>query len=254
MTPGSEGLGPLADRLVASIESGAFMPLALAIAFGAGVLHACAPGHGKSLTAAYLVGAHGRRRDAVLLGSVVAVMHTLSVLAIGLAWLVFSASPAADIGPLTRALEIVAGVLVVMAGAVLVRRRHHHSRHHHQHHHATGPPPGTRPGLVLLGVSGGLMPSPAAFLALLAGLLTGRTGLALLLVAVFGIGMALVLSLVGLATVAGRDILTRRAELNGVLRRASSVGPALAAWAVLTAGCLLTGLAVTGTAFSSGAP
>jgi ABC-type nickel/cobalt efflux system permease component RcnA len=47
--------------------------------------------------------------------------------------------------------------------------------------------------VVLLGLSGGLTPSPAAFLLLLTGPLSGRTGLALLLVAVFGLGMAAVL-------------------------------------------------------------
>ena len=44
----------------------------------------CCPGHGKTLMAAYMVGAGGRVRQAVAVGSAVAVMHTASVLALGL--------------------------------------------------------------------------------------------------------------------------------------------------------------------------
>src|SRR5262249_8512450 len=52
--------------------------IGLALLFGAG--HALAPGHGKSVMAAYLVGTRGRPIDAVLLGAVVSFMHTASVL------------------------------------------------------------------------------------------------------------------------------------------------------------------------------
>lgn len=46
--------------------AGAFW-LALVVALGVGALHAVAPGHGKSVTAAYLIGTHGRYRDALRL-------------------------------------------------------------------------------------------------------------------------------------------------------------------------------------------
>lgn len=238
-------VGPLGNHLLAAIDSPGFAPIALVVAFGAGALHACAPGHGKSLTAAYLVGAHGRHRDALLLGSVVAVMHTVSVVAVGLAWVALSAMDTFDIEGLSQVLKVIAAMLVVAAGVVLVRRRRTHVHHHEHHHH--GRVDGGRPGLMLLGASGGMLPSPAAFLVLLTGVFSGRTGLALVLVLVFGVGMAVVLSVVGMATVGGRDLLARTAPAHGFLRRASLIGPTLAAWGVLLAGCALTAVAIAGT-------
>ena len=58
----------------------------LAIALGAGAMHAVAPGHGKSVTAAYLVGTRGSYPDALRLGVIVALMHTFSVLVLAFAW------------------------------------------------------------------------------------------------------------------------------------------------------------------------
>lgn len=252
MTPlDTPALGPLGDRMLAAMDAATFAPTALAVALGAGALHALAPGHGKSLAAAYLVGAHGTRRDAVLLGGSVAVMHTVSVAVIALTWMGLSAGGAFDIAPLSRILQLVAAGLVIVAGVVLVRRRRrrrsrdHDHEHRHDHlDHAEPSRPAARPGLVLLGASGGLMPSPVAFLLLLTGLFSGRPVLALVLVTAFGAGMALVLSGVGLATLTGRDLLTRRVPASGRLQKAARVGPAFAAYGVLAAGCMLTVAAV----------
>lgn len=54
------------------------------------------------------------------------------------------------------------------------------------------------------------MPSPSAFLVLLTGLLTGKVGNALAMVAAFGAGMALTLTGVGLIVLRGRDALLDR--------------------------------------------
>ena len=56
--------------------------LGIALLFGAA--HALAPGHGKTVMAAYLVGTRGRMADAFLLGGIVSLMHTGSVLVLGL--------------------------------------------------------------------------------------------------------------------------------------------------------------------------
>ena len=62
----------------------------LAVAFGA--WHALLPGHGKTLMAAYMVGSGARVRQAVAVGSAVAVMHTASVLALGMLVLTLQAT------------------------------------------------------------------------------------------------------------------------------------------------------------------
>src|SRR5687768_11212009 len=133
------GAAELGDRLVAAIDSPHFAPLALVIAFVAGAAHAVGPGHGKSLAAAYLVGPDGKVRDAAWLGGSVAVMHTLSVLVLAVAWTFFDLSGLIELRQLTSALQLVAGLLVVSLGVWLIRRHLRSARsglgHGHGHGH-----------------------------------------------------------------------------------------------------------------------
>lgn len=62
----------------------ALILLAVVIAVAFGAWHAVLPGHGKTLMAAYMVGSTAKVRQAVSVGTAVAVMHTASVLALGL--------------------------------------------------------------------------------------------------------------------------------------------------------------------------
>ena len=93
----------------------------LALAFAFGVLHALGPGHGKTITAAYLVGSGARPRHAIGVGAAVASMHTLSVLGLGLVAVALSASfPAERIYPW---LTVATGAMALgLGGALLVRR------------------------------------------------------------------------------------------------------------------------------------
>jgi ABC-type nickel/cobalt efflux system permease component RcnA len=93
--------------------------LGLALIFGAG--HALAPGHGKTIMAAYLVGSKGRPRDAVLLGAIVSVMHTASVLVLGAVLFQVSRSAAPD--QVYPWLKLGSGIAVVLFGASLVHAR-----------------------------------------------------------------------------------------------------------------------------------
>ena len=108
----------------------------LALAFGFGVLHALGPGHGKTITAAYLVGSGARPRQAIGVGAAVASMHTLSVLGLGLLAVALSASfPAERIYPW---LTVATGAMALgLGGALLVRRvgalRRGEGTHGHRH-------------------------------------------------------------------------------------------------------------------------
>ena len=104
----------------------------------------------------------------------------------------------------------------------------------------------TRPGLILLGISGGLVPSPSAFLVLVTGLFTGRSGFALALVITFGLGLATVLFGVGLLALAGRNVVARAVESPRVLLVASRVGPVLAAATITLIGVAIVVAAVDG--------
>src|SRR5206468_3353649 len=91
-SPGAFG-GPLATRFAGLIErhiSPLFLFVALLLSLAAGALHALGPGHGKSIMAAYLVGAEGKVRHALTVGVAVSVMHTASVGALGISILAAS--------------------------------------------------------------------------------------------------------------------------------------------------------------------
>jgi len=57
--------------------------LYLVSAFWIGAVHAATPGHGKTIAAAYIVGARGRPVDAVILGIFVTLSHTSGIVLVG---------------------------------------------------------------------------------------------------------------------------------------------------------------------------
>ncbi|MGW1492151.1 hypothetical protein [Streptomyces sp. NPDC002402] len=251
-SPASDG-GWTTD-LASLLDRGPALPLALLLSAAVGALHACAPGHGKSLAAGYLVGAGGRPRDAVWLGGIVAVMHTLSVAVLAVGWWL-AAKSTPDMAAVTGWLQLIAALVVAGVGLSLLRkhlrRRKHHHHHDHDHDHDHGhsheiPDAAsllTWRGLVLLGASGGLLPSPSAFLVLLTGLLTGKVGIALAMVAAFGAGMALTLTGVGLIVLRGRDALLDRVSSSPALRTWTRRVPLFAASAVVAGGAVASALA-----------
>ncbi|MGW0964368.1 hypothetical protein ACWD4K_36505 [Streptomyces gelaticus] len=245
--------------LAALLDHDVVLPVALLISAVVGAFHACAPGHGKSLAAGYLVGAGGRPRDAVWLGAIVAVMHTASVAVLAVGWWL-AAKQAPNVAAVTNWLQLIAALVVVAVGINLLRRhlinRKHGHSHGHGHGHGHGPDHGhshhiptyksllTWHGILLLGTSGGLLPSPSAFLVLLTGLLTGRIGTAVAMVAAFGVGMALTLTGVGLAVLRGRNVFLTRASTSPVLRIWSTRVPIVAAWSVVIGGTAASAVAV----------
>jgi len=64
--------------------SAGFAVVALVVAVGLGAAHALAPGHGKTVMAAYLVGLRGSLRQAATIGATVTLTHTAGVLLLGL--------------------------------------------------------------------------------------------------------------------------------------------------------------------------
>jgi ABC-type nickel/cobalt efflux system permease component RcnA len=225
------------------------LSILLAMAFGA--LHALGPGHGKTLMAAYLVGAGGRGRQAVAIGGAVAVMHTASVLALGL--VVISAErwfPPERVYPW---LGLASGLVALGLGsALLVSRlaawtnagrhgRDHGPGHAHGHAHAgphSGDPGGpvlSRRGLAALAVAGGILPSPTALVVLLASIAFHRALFGLVLIAAFSLGLAGALMVVGILALRAREMVSRRMS-----SRLAPLLPALSASAILLVGLFLT--------------
>ncbi len=116
---------PFTAALVGLVRTSQLSPLFLIGAFllslALGSLHALTPGHGKTLVGAYLVGSHGKIRDAVFLGAVVTVTHTGSVLLLGLFTLLASHFILPSL--ITPWLEILSGLLVIGFGINLLLQR-----------------------------------------------------------------------------------------------------------------------------------
>src|SRR5439155_12270861 len=93
---------------------------------------------------------------------------------------------------------------------------HHHDHgHSHDHDHDHGPhghshvPEGdvTLGSLIALGASGGLVPCPSGLILLLGAIRFDRIGLGLVLLVAFSLGLAAVLTGIGLAGIYAKDFL-----------------------------------------------
>ncbi|HEX2754409.1 MAG TPA: hypothetical protein VHM48_03040 [Candidatus Limnocylindrales bacterium] len=100
-------------------------------------------------------------------------------------------------------------------------------------------------GLFVLGLAGGLIPSTSALLILLGSIAAGRPAFGLVLVVAFGLGMAAVMTGVGLAMIFARTRLDRMPSRSS-LGRLAAVAPLVASMAVLSLGLVLTWQAVAG--------
>lgn len=241
------------DQLSALITVPYLTPLViitgLLIAFGLGAVHALSPGHGKALVGAYLVGARGTARHALLLGLTVTVAHTLTVYLGGLAFLLASKYILPE--RLYPILSFISGAMIMVIGGGLLLRRldwsralishqmqhllHDHGDHDHHaadHRGPTGDEQLSTSGLLRLGISGGIIPCPSAWILMLGAISLNRTAYGLVLILAFSLGLAAVLTVVGILFVQGGRFLERIPISGGVLR----ILPVLSAVAITLIG------------------
>jgi ABC-type nickel/cobalt efflux system permease component RcnA len=181
----------------------------LATVFGAA--HALTPGHGKTLVAAYLVGERGTVWHALALGMATTVTHTGAVIVLAaVLWWWYPK----DVVPsqIQMILGFVGGILVASLGAwLLLKRLSGGSDHVHGPGGHTHNPDGSitthRPAtagwgrLILLGVSGGIVPCWDAIAMLGFAIAAQRLWLGLPLLLAFSAGLAGVLVMIGVAVV-----------------------------------------------------
>ncbi len=203
-----------------------FVPVAIAL----GALHGLEPGHSKTMMAAFIVAVRGTLRQAALLGIAATLSHTAVVWVIALGgmyignqWSVETSEPY---------LEFVSGVLILGVAVWMFIRiwrenhqehdhshdhSHHDSHHQHDHHrhhdhdnedaHARAHAAQLRQHfanghvttgqIILFGLTGGLIPCPAAITVLLLCMQLREIPLGALLVFCFSIGLAMTLVLSG---------------------------------------------------------
>src|SRR2546426_236124 len=233
--------------------------IALLVASALGAFHALEPGHGKTVVAAYLVGSRGTARHALILGLIVTASHTAGVYLLG--GITFYASRHVVPERLYPWLGLASGLTIAVLGFVLFVRRysrgvdghahHHHGsdehehrhdpadHHHHpgtHHHHHEGEPVSLR-SLFALGISGGIIPCPAALVVLLSAVSLRRVGFGLLLIVAFSVGLAAVLVTIGILMVYARRLMSRFHE----------DGPLVTRWLPMTSAAVITllGLAIS---------
>lgn len=230
--------------------------LLLSLILGAG--HALTPGHGKTIVGAYLVGNRGKAKDAVILGLTTTITHTSSVFILGFVTMFVSNYILPE--RLFPWLELISGALVVLIGLRMFWQRllafarfgyvhqHSHDEHEHDHdHHEHGShththdaPPMTLRGLLALGISGGLLPCPSALVVMLGAIALHRIAFGMLLIVAFSLGLAGVLTGIGLALVYAQRLFERIPSDGRLIRGVSVVSAAVVTVAglIITAGAL----------------
>ena len=210
-----------------------FLFTAALIAIGLGGLHALEPGHGKTIVAAYLVGSKGTARHALLLGIIVTVSHTAGVFALGAITLYASRYIVPE--QLYPWLSALSGITIAGLGCYMLLRRlsgtatdHSHLPGSPQTHWqfwnreaeeaaasdpvaATGiaAPSVSMTQLFTLGITGGIIPCPAALIVLLSAFALHRIGLGFFLILAFSAGLAGVLIGFGMLMVYARKFMTQ---------------------------------------------
>jgi nickel/cobalt transporter (NicO) family protein len=258
-------MNDLSDVLARNLSDPLVLLGALLLAIGLGALHALEPGHGKTLLAISLVGARATVSQAAILATALTVAHTIGVLMFGVVVLTLAQYVVPE--TLYPWIALLSGIFVAILGAralgrEIARRRspaadHAHDRAHahdhgHDHHHHDDAGfseavhahshlvPGTAPisfrSAIIAASTGNVAPCPAALVVLLAAIATHRIGWGLVLIVAFSIGLALTLTLLGVAVVRGAGWITRRPQFDRFARYAPLVTAAaisiIGAWMI----------------------
>ena len=233
-----------------------YIPVAILL----GALHGLEPGHSKTMMAAFIIAVRGTAWQAALLGFCAALSHTLIIwilaglaLKYGSHWNVEQTEPY---------FLLISGLIVIgMAIWTIMRLREEHGHHHHHHgegdqghdhHHddlededaharahaadiqkrfanrhvTTGQ-------IVIFGLTGGLMPCPAAVSILIICLQLKEFSLGFSIVAAFSFGLALTMISVGVLASWGFQKL---AEKAGWFSRVAARAPYVSSYLLIALG------------------
>ena len=204
-----------------------------------GALHALEPGHGKTLLAVSLVGARATPKQALFLALALTLAHTAGVLALGIVLLVLAQWIVPE--NVYPWVTLASGVLVAAFGAAALSRYVKARRglaHGHGHHYPSQGLP-TAPlsfkSVVLIAMSGNIAPCPAALVVLLTALTLHQVGYGLLVVVAFSLGLAIVLTGLGIAVVRGASWLSQRRGFGRLVH----YGPPLTAVIIVSIGTVM---------------
>ena len=232
-----------------------YIPVAILL----GALHGLEPGHSKTMMAAFIIAVRGTVWQAALLGFCAALSHTLIIwilaglaLKYGSHWNVEQTEPY---------FLLVSGLIVIgMAVWTIMRLREEHGHPHHHHGeggHTHDPHHGhededaharahaadiqkrfanrqvTTGQIVIFGLTGGLMPCPAAVSILIVCLQVKQFSLGFSIVAAFSFGLALTMISVGVLASWG---FKKLAEKSGWFSRVAARAPYVSSYLLIALG------------------
>ena len=231
-----------------------YIPVAILL----GALHGLEPGHSKTMMAAFIIAVRGTVWQAALLGLCAALSHTLIIwilaglaLKYGSHWNVEQTEPY---------FLLVSGIIVIgMAVWTIMRLREEHGHHHHHgegnhthdHHHGHEDEDAharahaadiqkrfanrqvTTGQIVIFGLTGGLMPCPAAVSILIICLQVKQFSLGFSIVAAFSFGLALTMISVGVLASWG---FKKLAEKSGWFSRVAARAPYVSSYLLIALG------------------
>lgn len=220
------------DGFTAALADGrlaVFLPAALLL----GALHALEPGHAKTMIASFIIATRGSPARALVLGISAAISHSIVV------WVLVLTALSLGLAAVPEAwqpwLGVAAGLSALLLAAWMGWRQSR-GHHHHHHGHAHAPAPGGDPGwlgTIGFGISGGLMPCPAALTVLLLCLNAGAVAVGALMVGAFSVGLAVVLVGVGVVASLASAAVMRR---SGFFARLGARAPWLSVAIVAASG------------------
>ena len=255
--------------------------IAMALCLVWGAAHAFAPGHGKVLVSSYLVGAKGSYAHAALLGMMVTFTHTFLVLVFAVAAFLMQDRFVYPIWlqPVGAIVILVVGVNQIRLGLVRMlhadghRHDHDHGHggvsgdHDHDHEHVhdasanghvhshgflfkhrhapakVGDGTARTRDILMLGVTGGIVPCPSAIVMLLLAWQLEAPSLGLACLLSFSVGLALTLTSVGFLAVSGTRLVLKwlSRERSGHVHRLriESVMPLIGGMVLIVFGLVL---------------
>ncbi|MCC9625950.1 high frequency lysogenization protein HflD [Thalassospira sp. MA62] len=226
----------------------------IALSFGYGVFHAAGPGHGKMITTTYFLSRDAGWKQGIAMGSLIAGVQAVSaIVLVGTLTFVLNMGPAA-VTQNGLIMEAVSYGLIAILGAVMCLRilqgrddccdhgghHHHEHEHEHDHHHdhnhdhhhhhedhhhdIAAPIAQNRWQMITSGIVAGLRPCTGSILVLLFTLANGLFLIGVASAFAMAAGVALTISLIGLAAIGVRTgtqhLFTLSESTSSILRRA----------------------------------
>ena len=261
--------------LRAQDESGLTFTLgAIAVSLFLGMLHAFTPGHGKSVVAAYMIGAKGNWLQGITLGLIVSVTHTITVILVGLA--VLFGSRLIQVESVFPVLEIFSALLILILGIILFIQRYRFAKKAREKKNEpppqevqeedgetrviirqsvteeAAPHPHIGPKyvprhradisklewrtLLALGTSGGLVPCPDAVAIFIIAASLNLLQLGVFMIIAFSLGISAILMLLGGLIARGKQTLSKIQGMQTIITHA----PLISAAVLLVVGVFLS--------------